>query len=148
MPETNDQPSEPIHDEVRYEPSDVSLRGILAFGIGLVVLGIVVHVGISWLLAVFARQEKTANPPLPAVAQERPRLPGDLQRIPAPRLEESEERELRELRNEEAARLQSYGWVDRKTGTVRIPIEEAMDMLADPKTAERHGIRMRPNPPK
>jgi len=70
-------------------------------------------------------------------------LPGDLQRIPVPRLEESEERELRELREEEAARLHSYGWVDRMAGTVRIPIDVALEMLADPKTAERHGIRVR-----
>jgi hypothetical protein len=148
MPETNDYPSEPIHDEVRYEPSDVSLRGILAFGVGLVVLGMFVHVGIGWLLAAFARQEKGANPPLSALAQERPRLPGDLQRIPAPRLEESKERELQELRKEEESRLNNYGWADRKSRTVRIPIEEAMDMLADPKIAERHGIRVRLNPPK
>jgi len=143
MPDTDDSPSEPIHDDVRYEPSDVSLRGILAFGGGLLLLGIIVHVGVGGLLALFARQEKAVNPPLPALAKERPRLPGDLQRIPAPRLEESEERELRELREEEAARLHSYGWVDRKAGTVRIPIEVALEMLSDPKTAERHGIRVR-----
>jgi hypothetical protein len=143
MAEANDYPSEPIHDDVRYEPSDVSLRGILALGVGLVVLGIIVHVGIGGLLALFARQEKALNPPLPALAQERPHLPGDLQRIPTPRLEESEERELRELREEEAARLHSYGWVDRKAGKVRIPIEISLEMLADPKTAERYGIRVR-----
>jgi len=147
MLETNDYPSEPIHDEVHYEPSDVSLRWILAFGVGLLLLGIIVHVGIGGLLALFAMQEKTANPPLPAIAKERPRLPGDLQRIPAPRLEESEEREVRELRAEEAARLNKYGWVDRKAGTVRIPIDVALEMLADPKTAERHGIRVQQPPP-
>ena len=26
--------------------------------------------------------------------------------------------------------LTSYGWVDRKAGTVRIPIERAMDLIA------------------
>src|SRR5262245_24073985 len=133
MAEANENPPEPIHDDVQYEPSDVSLRGILTFGVGLVVLGIIVHVGVGGLLALFARQEKAVNPPLPAVAQERPRLPADLRGIPAPRLEESEERELRELREEEVARLHSYGWVDRKAGTVRIPIEVALEMLADPK---------------
>ena len=37
--------------------------------------------------------------------------------------------------------LSSYGWVDRRRGIVRIPIDEAMRLLADPKTAEAHGIR-------
>ncbi len=28
-------------------------------------------------------------------------------------------------------RLQTYGWTDRKTGTIRIPIERAMDLIVE-----------------
>ena len=28
-------------------------------------------------------------------------------------------------------RLNSYAWIDRETGTVRIPIERAMDLVAE-----------------
>ncbi len=33
-------------------------------------------------------------------------------------------------RDREAAELESYGWIDRKSGIVRIPIDRAMDLLA------------------
>ena len=148
MPDNENPAGEPLHEDVRYEPGDVRLGPVLAFGLGLVALGIAAHFGISWLLTDFARQEKAANPPLPAIVHERPRLPGDLKRIPEPRLEESEGEALRELRNEEETRLHTYGWVDPKAGVVRIPIDEAMRLLSEAKTAERHGIRVRSQLPK
>jgi hypothetical protein len=46
------------------------------------------------------------------------------------------------LRREEDRRLKSYGWVDKQVGVVHIPIDEAMRLLADPKNAEAHGIRV------
>jgi hypothetical protein len=39
--------------------------------------------------------------------------------------------------------LNSYGWADREAGIIRIPIDEAMRLLADPKIAEARGIRVR-----
>ena len=38
---------------------------------------------------------------------------------------------LKNLRATEDASLTTYGWVDRDTGVVRIPIERAMDLLAE-----------------
>jgi len=48
----------------------------------------------------------------------------------APRLQIDEARELRRLREHEDTILNGYGWVDQKTGIVRIPIERAMDLVA------------------
>lgn len=45
---------------------------------------------------------------------------------PAPLLQTAPAADLRALRAEEAARLDSYGWVDRDTGVVHIPIGQAM----------------------
>lgn len=45
---------------------------------------------------------------------------------PAPLLQTAPAADLRALRAEEAARLDSYGWVDRDTGVVHIPIAQAM----------------------
>jgi len=50
------------------------------------------------------------------------------------------------LRRAEDRRLSNYGWVDRKTGVVHIPIEEAMRQLADPDVAKVHGIRVELDP--
>jgi hypothetical protein len=66
-----------------------------------------------------------------------------LVKIPEPRLQQSEPVDLARLRAKEEALLSTYGWVERKEGIVRIPIDEAMQLLADPKTAEAKGIRSR-----
>jgi hypothetical protein len=46
--------------------------------------------------------------------------------------------DLAALRAEEDAALHSYGWVDKGRGVARIPVEEAMRLLAErglPRTA-------------
>jgi cytochrome c oxidase cbb3-type subunit III len=48
---------------------------------------------------------------------------------------------LAELRAAEDAALHSYGWVDRATGIVRIPIDRAMEVLA------ARGLPVRAQPP-
>jgi hypothetical protein len=49
---------------------------------------------------------------------------------PAPRLQIDPHADLARLRAAEAARLSSYGWMDRPSGVVRIPIERAMQLTA------------------
>ena len=48
-----------------------------------------------------------------------------------PRLLESEPRVLAEFRVQEDALLRSYGWVEKDQGVVRIPIDEAMKIVAE-----------------
>ena len=142
MPEV--PPTEPLHTDVRYEQSDVNVRGVIGFGIGLAILAAIIHLAIAWLLPLLARQERAQQPaPLP-IALKRPRLPADLNRITPPRLEESEFQALQELRAEEERLLHSQGWIDRKANIARIPIEQAMQMLTDADIAERYGVKVRP----
>jgi hypothetical protein len=47
-----------------------------------------------------------------------------------PRLLESEPRALAEFRAQEEALLTSYAWVEKDRGLVRIPVEEAMGLVA------------------
>jgi hypothetical protein len=47
-----------------------------------------------------------------------------------PQLEEHPANELQDLRANENKVLESYGWVDKKTGTVRVPIDRAMQIVA------------------
>jgi hypothetical protein len=49
---------------------------------------------------------------------------------PEPRLQVDEVRDLGRLQRQEESNLTSYGWVDRKAGVARIPIEEAMQIVA------------------
>ena len=50
--------------------------------------------------------------------------------MPEPRLEVTPGKNLAELRAEEEAELSSYGWIDRTNQIVRIPIERAMELMA------------------
>jgi hypothetical protein len=125
---------EPHHDDVAHEASDVNIRGVVTFGVGLLALGAVIYV-VVWVFFGFLSQrasrasEQLAYPL--AVGQE-DRLP------PEPRLQANPRADLRELRESEEKRLDSYGWVDRNAGIVHIPIDEAM------KLTLQHGLPSRP----
>jgi hypothetical protein len=112
--------------EVHHEESDVNFRAILGFGVGLIVVALVIHVMMWVLLGYFEAREGQQGPrmyPL-AVGQEN-RLP------PEPRLQTNPREDLAELRAREDALLHTYGWVDRNAGIVRIPIETAMKVTLE-----------------
>ena len=50
--------------------------------------------------------------------------------LPEPRLQDKAVQDLQQMHAEEDQILNSYGWVDQKKGTVRIPIDRALDLLA------------------
>jgi hypothetical protein len=62
----------------------------------------------------------------------------------APRLQTAPRQELQELLRAENAHLQSYGWVDRALGIVRMPIDRAMARVVEQGLPSWHEI---PTPP-
>jgi hypothetical protein len=115
----------------------------LAFGLGLGLAILVVLLVTRWLFDAFKEVVRHNDTALPALAaKQRPQLPRDLRKIPAPLLQENESADLTRLRQREEKQLNSYGWVDTNAGVVHIPIAEAMRLLADPKSAAAHGIRV------
>jgi len=50
---------------------------------------------------------------------------------PEPRLQATPVADLAEYRAQEERALRDYGWVDRKSGKVRIPVERAIDLVAE-----------------
>jgi len=52
--------------------------------------------------------------------------------FPAPREQPNPLVDLQALRASEEAELNSYGWIDKSTGVVRIPIDRAIDLLTQP----------------
>ncbi len=50
---------------------------------------------------------------------------------PAPRLQAHPQDDLAALRRRETQKLQTYEWIDRSSGVARIPIERAMQLLAE-----------------
>jgi hypothetical protein len=51
-------------------------------------------------------------------------------RTPPPRLQANPPAELERLRARDRERLETYGWIDRDEGLVRIPILRAMELVA------------------
>jgi hypothetical protein len=119
--------------DVHRETSDVNFRAILTFGIGLTVAAALIHV-LLWLLFMYFqnREARAGVRQFPLTAEQQNRLP------PEPRLQTNPRRDLGELRAGEETILNTYGWVDRTTGVVHIPIDEAMRL-----TIER-GLPTRP----
>ncbi len=110
---------------VSYERRDVNVIQITGFGIGLLV-AFMVSVAAMWVLfGYFKQREDKVNPANPpAMMSEKPMLP------PEPRLQAEPVTELKEMRANEEMLLTSYGWVDSAKGTVHIPIDQAIDMVA------------------
>lgn len=96
--------------ELGYEPRDASVPALFKFGVGLIVVMVAVHLA---LLGVYKLMER-----------ERP----EAVETTAP---ENLYQQLRTLRGDEEETLGGYGWVDRKAGVVRIPIDRAIDLLAE-----------------
>lgn len=73
--------------------------------------------------------------------QQFPLAVGQQKEPPAPRLQTQPFKDVYLLRQAENAQLESYGWVDKANGVVRIPIERAMEL-----TMQR-GLAARPSAP-
>ena len=113
--------------EPAHERADVDVRRIALVAAGLVAVAVVVHVALWYQMrGLWSARERALPPPVP-VASARPEAP------PEPRLQTSPEDDLRTLRREEDEQLGSYGWVDRKAGVIRVPIERAMELVAQGK---------------
>jgi hypothetical protein len=121
MSETAERPA----GSKAYEERDVTFRPIAAAAVFLALLS-VLTIGLMWLLdrALVARETARSEPksPLASYAEQAP---------PAPRLQANPRRDLEALRAREDGLLESYAWVDRATGHVRIPVERAMALLLE-----------------
>jgi hypothetical protein len=113
------------HDAHR-ETSDVNIDGIVVFVVVLIVVAVLIH-GAVWVL--YRQFEKAASRP---ATVEFPLATGAMRRLPPePRLQTDPRDDLTNMRRSEDEVLQSYGWIDRNAGTVRIPIEQAMKLTAE-----------------
>ncbi len=123
------------HGQEGFEQQDMAAQGVFAFLIALAVGGVLVYF-VIWGFYHFldARQRSHQPPPGPLVKQvetdTRIVSPDEITRFPQPRLERNERVEIRDFRLQEEQTLNSYGWVDEKAGLVRIPIERAMQLVA------------------
>lgn len=127
-----------------YEHRDLQASSILYFLLTIVVATVLCLFVLRGFYAYLDHREKVAQPAVnPLVTN----IPADTRHVgpgypqsvfPNPKLEEDERGQLNSIVINEEKTLYSYGWVDEKTGTVRIPIERAMDLIV------QRGLPVRP----
>jgi hypothetical protein len=98
-----------------YERSDVSMRLVVWLAAGLATFVVVAPLVLP---LIFPQSLSHASP------TSRPALSSN-----APPLDVSPRQTLRLTQHDDAQFAQSYGWVDRNRGTVRIPIDRAVEIL-------------------
>ena len=112
--------------EVAHEESDVNVRAILGWGLGLAALALVVHVFLWWLIGLYERQAERADTrAYPLAAGQQDVLP------PEPRLQTTPQEDMRRLHDTQRARLQGHEWINRDAGIARIPIDDAMRITVE-----------------
>lgn len=114
---------------------EIQLRPVAAFVAVLVVLVAGTVLGMWEIGKVLKARAVAADPPaspIPEARLPRPRPRGALQADP--------NGDMARLRASEDAVLGSYAWVDRGAGIARIPIERAMELVAE------HGLPTAPEP--
>lgn len=118
-----------------FERQDLTSRSVYSFLAGLAVAVIVVAVlllGLYHAMDAFERRHQPQQSPLVQQTQADTRevSPNEINTFPQPRLERNERLEINRFLLQEEQTLNSYGWVDQKTGVVRIPIDRAMQLIA------------------
>lgn len=119
----------PHNEDVVHEHSDVNVRALLLFCVGLAVVVVVVHLSMYGLMMVFEGQAQANQPVLSPLAQPTGQLP------PEPRLLTDEPGNLQRFRAEEAEALQGIEDAKRRL------LQQGLPVRADAPTEPWMGTR-------
>ena len=122
------------HPGPGYETSDINVWAVGKFGLALVGITILSLALLFGLMKYFQSRE----------ASEVAKNIDPAQVFPEPRLQQAPIPDLQKFRAQEDQVLHSYAWVDQSKGVVRIPIDRAIDILAQrglpvPRTSRSAG---------
>ena len=121
---------------VHHETTDVNISAIILSGVALMVSAVLISF-VVWVLFKYfeSREARRLAPEYPLAATQEIRVP------PEPRLQTNPREDLQDLRAQENQILNSYGWIDKNTGVVRIPIDEAMKLVVQRGLPAREGAK-------
>ena len=115
------KPDSPADRGAGYERADAHVHSLLQFAFWMVIVMAVVMVGMKWTFDYYGRALPLGAPASPLVAGRE--LP------PSPRLQVQPRLDLKDYCAAQQQEVNSYAWVDRSSGVVRVPVDRAMDML-------------------
>ncbi len=105
-----------------HEERDTNIRAIMWFAFSLIATVIVVLLLMKWVFYAFPQPQAENTTPFVSAL-------GAAAAPPEPRLQVNAPEDLKKMRAQEESLLNSYGWIDRQKGIVRIPIDRAIDEL-------------------
>lgn len=108
-----------------HEERDFNLRGVVIFAVGLALLCVLSGVAVLAVFRYLDNRLVQAETPVSPVMLPAGQLP------PEPQLLTDEPASLAAFRKEQDERIATYGWVDKQTGVVRIPIERAKKLILE-----------------
>lgn len=132
-----------------YERRDIGISGVIYFMAGLAVAAVIIHFVIAGLYKYLEHhseaQQRAISPLVTNPVRDTRTLPPEFKtdsegtdyqkylekNFPAPQLEIDERTELNKARLYEENTLSTYDYIDKDAGTVRIPIDRAMDLLVE-----------------
>jgi hypothetical protein len=123
QPETREEDLR--HSGVSYEPSQPDLRVVLVFLPALALASALILL-VLWGMFGYFRSQSAERGPLPS-----PRMYTSPPNGPQPQLQPDPVADYNIYRLSAKEMLDSYGWVDQKAGIARIPIDKAMDLIAE-----------------
>jgi hypothetical protein len=116
-----------------YETADVRPRtliwSVVIFGVVLFALAL----ASAMMLRLWSTPHTTASGAFSARLE-------PTQEAPEPRLQVAPAADLQKLRGVEEARLRQYEWIDRQAGIAAIPIDRAMELLAERGRKEQRAV--------
>jgi hypothetical protein len=144
--EPEDHKPEEIDASQGYEQSDVRVTGIVVFLVAMAIFVAVTAI-VAYGVGMVANRlmAKEDGPPnkwtktvdvrelgdLPSSPELQQKMAELTQRFPTPRLQTDDGlQDVADLHKREDLLIENYSWVDRSKGTVRIPIERAMELIA------------------
>jgi hypothetical protein len=144
---TNDIHPAKTNGHPDFERRDISVGGVLYFMVGLAAAAILIHFVIAGLYRYLEKrnesQQHAVSPLVANPVQDTRTLPPQFKtdsegtdyekyldkNFPTPQLEIDDRTQLNKVRLYEENTLSTYDYVDKNAGTVRIPIDRAMDLL-------------------
>ena len=110
---------------IHHETSDVDVRPLAWLGVGLAALILISIVAVKGIFELLDRQQARNDVVPPPMMIQRPQQP------PEPRLQTTPVPNRKLIVEQENKLLTTYGWVNSKSGVARIPVDQAMKLLAE-----------------